>query len=258
MPCVYAPIMKLPRLCTRLRILLPAVPLTLLLASCQGPSGGPGIGAGGNRSIYGDKPGPKGFSTVIVDAGHGGKDSGAVVRGLVEKKMALDIAKRVKSDLAPSFKVVMMRTTDTFVPLDDRVTTANRFRDGVLVSIHLNDGNRRRSGPETYYWRTDSYALAKRVEQNLSAVAGGAGNAGLVRRRLRLTRNPTIPCLLVECGYLSNAREAGRISSASYRERLAGAISKAIRDQAALGDEGMGPLPKPIYAPPSKATDARS
>jgi N-acetylmuramoyl-L-alanine amidase len=223
----------------------------LLLASCAAPM------RGGNRSTYGDKPGPSGFSTVIVDAGHGGKDSGASRRGLVEKQLALDIASRLRSDLSPHFKTVMVRSSDRFVELDDRVRTANRYGDAVLVSIHLNDGSRRRAGPETYYWRTDSYGLAKRVQQNLGNTTPYHSSFGLVRRRLRLTRNPEIPCILVECGYISNASEARLLASSSYRERLAGTIASAIRTQAAVGDAGVGPLPKPIYAPPSKATDAR-
>lgn len=227
--------------------------LLLTLVSCQSPIGG------GSHSTYGDRPGPKGFTTVIVDAGHGGKDSGARSHGLEEKKLALDIARRVQKDLAGPFKVVLMRNSDYFVELDERVRVANRYGNAVLVSIHLNYGNRRRAGPETYYWRTDSYAMAKRVQQNLSRMAPyQSSNAGLVRRRLRLTRNPSIPCILVECGYLTHSGESRQLSRSQYREDLAWAISRAIRDQAHLGDAGMGPLPRPIYAPPSKATDARS
>lgn len=226
--------------------------LLLILASCQSPVGK------GKRSTYGDRPGPQGFSTVIVDAGHGGRDSGAIARSLTEKQLALDVAKRLRTELWPGFKVVLMRNSDYFVELDNRVATANMYPDAVLVSIHFNYGSRRRAGPETYYWRTDSYSLAKRVQRNLSAVAPNeSGNAGLVRRRLRLTRNPTIPCILVECGYLTNAGDARLAATSSYRERLAEAIAKAIKDQATQGDAGMGPLPRPIYAPPSKATDAR-
>jgi len=226
--------------------------LLLTLVSCQSPLGR------GQRSTYGDRPGPKGFSTVIVDAGHGGKDSGARARGLVEKQLALDVSKRLRTELWPGFKVVLMRDSDHFVELDGRVSVANRYPDAVLVSIHFNYGSRRRVGPETYYWRTDSYALAKRVQRNLSALAPyESDNAGLVRRRLRLTRNPTIPCILVECGYLTNANEARLVATSSYREKLAEAIARAIKDQARDGDAGMGPIPRPIYAPPSKAGDAR-
>lgn len=229
-----------------------ALVLLALLASCQSHPGN------GKRSTYGDRPGPQGFKTVIVDAGHGGKDSGARARGLVEKQLALDVTKRLRSELWPGFKVVLMRESDRFVELDSRVSIANRYPDAILVSIHFNYGSRRRAGPETYYWRSDSYALAKRVQRNLSAVAPyESGNAGLVRRRLRLTRNPAIPCILVECGYLTNASEARLVATSSYREKLADAIAKAIRDQSTYGDTGMGPIPRPIYAPPSRAGDAR-
>jgi N-acetylmuramoyl-L-alanine amidase len=222
------------------------------MVSCQSPSGGAG------RSTYGDRPGPKGFKTVVIDAGHGGKDSGAHVRGLMEKHLALDISKRLRAALTPGFKVVQLRSDDRFIELDERVRLASRYGDAALVSIHLNYGRRSTSGPETFYWRTDSYSLARRVQLQLSAVIPNeSGNAGLVRRRLRLTRNPTIPCILVECGYLTNAREASLLASAGYRERLAEAIARAIRDQAARGDSGMGVLPRPIYAPPSRAGDAR-
>jgi N-acetylmuramoyl-L-alanine amidase len=220
-----------------------------LLASCASPTG--------LRSVYGDRPGPKGFGTILIDAGHGGHDRGARARGLVEKDLALDIAKRLRSELSPQFRTVLLRASDRFVELDHRVAIANRHSDAVLVSIHLNYGHRRRAGPETYYWRVDSYSLARRVQQSLSTAAPYDNSAGLVRRRLRLTRNPVIPCILVECGYLTNANEASLIATASYRQRLAEAIARAIRSQAAHGDAGMGSLPRPIYAAPSKAGDAR-
>lgn len=238
-----------------LRLLLTGL-CACVLASCQSTPGPTGAGAG-KGSVYGDKPGPKGFSTVVLDAGHGGKDSGARARGLTEKTLALDIAKRVRSELR-GYRVVMVRESDHFEELDSRVHIANRHPNGVLLSIHLNYGARSRSGPETYYWRSDSYALARRIQNGLSAAAPyERGNAGLVRRRLRLTRNPTIPCVLVECGYLTNASEAGLLTSASYRQKLAAAIARAVKDQSANGDSGMGPIPRPIYAPPSRAGDAR-
>lgn len=232
---------------------LVAVIIPFLLVACSSPT--PKLS---QRSTYGDRAGPKGFSTVIVDAGHGGHDSGARARGLVEKQLALDVAKRLRSELWPGFKVVLMRDSDYFVDLDERVARSHRYGDAILVSIHFNYGSRPRSGPETYYWRSDSYALAKRVQRNLSAMAPyERGNAGLVRRRLRLTRNPALPCILVECGYLTNANEARLVATSSYREKLAEAIARAIRDQARDGDSGMGPIPSPIYAPPSRAGDAR-
>ena len=241
-------------------IRLALVAALALLASCQAPEGGGGGFLGGSgHSQYGDRAGPQGFRTVLIDPGHGGKDSGARGRipGMPEKAVALDIAKRLQAELSSSFNARLTRSVDCFIPLDGRVAIANQTQNSILVSIHLNDGPRRLNGAETYWWRSDSYSLAKRVDSSLRAVVTGNNNRGLVRRRLRLTRNPEIPGILVECGYVSNSREADLLSSASYRTKIAQAIAKGIRAQAAYGDAGVGPLPKPIYAPPSKASDAR-
>jgi basic membrane lipoprotein Med (substrate-binding protein (PBP1-ABC) superfamily) len=117
------------------------------------------------------------------------------------------------------------------------VSRANAHPEAILVSMHYNYGGTNTRGPETFYWRMDSYSLAKRIQRELSAaVPSQNGNRGLVRRRIRLTRNPEIPCVLVEGGYLSQASESRLIADAGYRQRLAKAIAKGIRDQAAYGD----------------------
>ncbi len=232
--------------------------VAVLLTNCETPPQG-GITRGSSGlNEYGNRPGPRGFNTVIVDAGHGGKDSGASSRrtGLTEKALTLDVAKRLRSELS-GFRVVMTRSSDAFVDLDDRVRLANRYPDGILVSLHFNHSTSRHAGPETYWWRVDSYTLAKRMQSHLSTVADQQNSRGLVRRRLRLTRNPMIPCILVECGYISNSREGKAISNSSYRNKLAHAIASAIREQAVYGDGNLGPLPPFIKAPPSRHGDSR-
>ena len=212
-----------------------------------------------SHDAWGHRPGARGFSTVILDAGHGGKDPGATSRttGQKEKDLALDMVERIRRELRGSVRTVLTRSSDTFVKLDDRVRAADRNNDAVLVSIHFNAGPPRVAGPEVYFWRVDSYTLGRRIQAALSRVAENHSSRGLVRRRLRLTRNPRIACVLVECGYLSNSREAKVITQAGYRTRLAKAISRAILDQRAEGDGRLGPLPKPRNEPPSKSTDRR-
>lgn len=228
---------------------LPFLALLALLPSCSNIGGG---------DYWGNKPGPQGFRTVLIDAGHGGKDSGAVSRhtGQREKDANLDLAKRLRSELSGSFRTVMVRSDDRFVDLDDRVNFANRYGDAILVSLHFNSGSSSRRGPETYWWRVDSHGLAVRCQRAMKSVAPASENAGLSRRRLRLTRNPSIPCVLLEGGYMSNSSEARQINSESHRDRLAKAVAKAIRDQAAYGDAGTGTRPSFIEAPPSSGTDA--
>lgn len=227
----------------------------LLLASC-----GSGGGAGAvsyQRDYWGHRPGPKGFTTVILDAGHGGKDPGAVSRttGDQEKDLALDTVKRVQRKLRGKVDVRLMRSGDTFVDLDERVRRASQKDGAILISIHYNAGPSGWNGPENYWWRVDSHGLATRLQRELDKASPFNGpNRGKVRRRLRLTRNPNVPSVLVECGYLSQPSEARRCADPGYRDQLASAIARAILDQQAQGDPP-GPLPRPINKPPSRPTD---
>lgn len=231
---------------------IPALGMVLFAASCMGPS---------TRDTLGHRPGPSGFRKVVIDAGHGGRDSGAISRhtGAKEKDLTLDLARRLRLQLGKSgMRTVMLRNDDRFVDLDERVRLANRHHDAVLVSLHFNSGPASIRGPECYFWRVDSHGLAVRIQRELESVSPcESGNRGLVRRRLRLTRNPEIPCLLVEGGYLSHATESRLVTSPRYRESLAAAICRAIVAQSSSGDHGTGPLPPPIDAPPSRPDDVR-
>ena len=211
------------------------------------------------HDALGHRPGARGFSTVILDAGHGGKDPGATSRitGQREKNLTLDMVERVRRELSGSVRTVLTRGSDKFAELDERVHIADRTNDAVLVSIHFNSGPSGVAGPEVYYWRVDSYTLGRRIQTALSRATENHASRGLVRRRLRLTRNPSIACVLVECGYLSHGSEAKLIAKPEYRARLAKAIASAILDQRAQGDGKLGPLPKPLHEPPSKSTDKR-
>lgn len=203
------------------------------------------------------------FSAVLLDPGHGGVDNGGMSRPLadgrlLEKDLALDTARRVARILrAAGFRVVMTRTDDRFVDLDERVGIANRLGAGaIVVSIHYNAvGDRSVRGAETFFWRADSHGLATRIERNLAAVVGGS-DRGIVRRRLRLTRNPTIPAVLAECAYLTNPREARLVAQPQVRERIARAIAEGIEEEARFGDEGIAAVPE-IWAPLSRASDVR-
>src|SRR5256886_7493131 len=87
----------------------------------------------------------KTFTTVVVDAGHGGKDNGAYRRfGGAEKIATLDVAQRLDRKLRESqLKTVMTRSSDVFIPLDERVAIENSQKNAIFVSIHFNDSRRR-------------------------------------------------------------------------------------------------------------------
>src|SRR5437763_10282645 len=175
----------------------------------------------------------KTFSTVVVDAGHGGKDSGAYRRyGLPEKVVALDVAQRLNRKLRESqLRTVMTRDSDVFIELNDRVAIENAQKNAIFVSIHFNDSRRRGvRGFETYYHSPPSFDLANGIQEKLMTIPNSK-NGGVHTANFRVLRNATCPAVLVECGYLSNRSEGSQARDWEYRELLADRIAEAVVEQ---------------------------
>jgi N-acetylmuramoyl-L-alanine amidase len=175
----------------------------------------------------------KTFNTVVVDPGHGGKDSGAYRRyGPPEKMIALDVAQRLNRKLRESqLKTVMTRSSDVFIELNDRVAIENAQKNAIFVSIHFNDSRRRRiRGFETYYHSGASFDLANGIQAKLMTIPNSA-NGGIHTANFRVLRLATCPAVLVECGYLSNRSEGNKTRDWEYRELLADRIAEAIVEQ---------------------------
>ena len=190
----------------------------LALASCT------------TSGVAGRKDTSRTFTTVVVDAGHGGKDRGAARRyGPAEKVITLDVAQRVNRKLRESqLRTVMTRSSDVFVPLDRRVAMGNAQGNSIFVSIHFNDAPRRRiHGFETYYASPYAASLARTIQQKLLTLPG-AKNRGVHTANFRVVKNAVYPSVLVECGFLSNRAEAAQARSPAYRELLADKIAEAI------------------------------
>src|SRR5213595_375798 len=209
--------MRMPRRVTRIITLA----FVALLAACS---------TVGNHGV---KNTSKTFTTVVVDAGHGGKDSGAYRRyGPPEKLVALDVAQRLEQKLRESqIKTVMTRDSDVFIPLNDRVAIENKQKNAVFVSIHFNDSRKRRAhGFETYYHSGASFDLANGIQQKLMSIPNSA-NGGVHTANFRVLRLATCPAVLVECGYLSNRSEGNQARDWEYRELLADRIAEAVVEQ---------------------------
>src|SRR3984893_9040453 len=194
--------------------------LSCLLGACAtGPTG-----AGKAKDTS------KTFGTVVVDAGHGGKDAGAYRRyGGAEKIATLDVARRLNQKLRESqLKTVMTRSSDVFISLDQRVSIENSQKNAIFVSIHFNDARRRGiHGYETYYNSAMSRDFANRIQQKLMTIPHSA-NRGVHFANFRVLRMAKYPAVLVECGFLSNRREGGSARDSEYRELLADRIAEAI------------------------------
>jgi N-acetylmuramoyl-L-alanine amidase len=170
------------------------------------------------------------FDTVVIDAGHGGHDSGArSVKGKREKELALDTARRVASLLrAAGLRVIETRTSDYFVTLDKRVAISNRQRNAIFVSIHYNWAKRAKArGIETFYYGGKSSRLAAHIQKE-TLKAYRTENRGIKYRGFYVLRNNKRPSVLCELGFISNAVDNKIVQSAATRQRLAKAIADGI------------------------------
>ena len=194
---------------------------------------------------------------VVIDAGHGGKDSGGSGHGLIEKDLTLDTARRLQKKLTKAgVPNVMLRSSDVFIDLDARVAMANRYagRDAVLVSIHFNAvSGSAPHGTETFFWHPAATALAARIQRNVTR-ATGFTDIAINRRRLRLTRNPEIPAVLVEGAYMTNASDAKKLATVATREAIAEGISRGLLELRNNGETGIRRVPE-IATPLSRPTD---
>lgn len=160
---------------------------------------------------------------VVLDAGHGGADTGAIGNGLKEKDLTLQIVKAAKSyfDKDPNFKVYYTRLTDKTLTLISRSDFANKLNADVFVSIHINSFTSTSEGTETLYnpnrpnEKNDltSYQLASIMQAKIRA-ATGFSNRGLVQRTgLSVLNHTTMPACLDEFGFITNPSEAKSMSA---------------------------------------------
>jgi N-acetylmuramoyl-L-alanine amidase len=134
-----------------------------------------------------EEEGPRTVRRIVVDAGHGGHDPGAIGRrGLREKDVTLDIARKVAKELkGEGFDVVLTRSDDRFLQLEERTALANTSRGDLFVSIHANANPRRnRSGIETYFLNVtdDRYAARLAARENGAELDGEEGSDDVLKR----------------------------------------------------------------------------
>lgn len=201
--------------------------------------------------------------TIVIDPGHGGDDPGnqnSRLR-LTEKTYTLDIAKRLERLLkAQGFRVVLTRTNDRRLDLDDRTEIARKARADLFISIHFNAFSESRvSGTETFVLTPHLQRSSPQAERDTSMVATRySGNKydhwnallgyqmhrqlvqqlkledrGLKRFRYRVLCTVDCPAVLVEAAFLSNDAEGRKVATATYRQKIAEAIAAGVKANAA-------------------------
>ncbi len=196
------------------------------------------------------------FRTVILDAGHGGKDPGATNPIGTEAKYNLILAKKLKALLeAKGYKVIMVRETDRFYTLEERVEIANKVaEEAIFISLHFNSGGKAARGIETFtlsppgvsHYESDlkaSDGIARAGNENDSAnialataihgsVLGRLGentfDRGIKRARFSVLSGVKHPAVLFEGGFMSHPHDARLIAHETYQNAVAAGILDAI------------------------------
>jgi N-acetylmuramoyl-L-alanine amidase len=176
-------------------------------------------------------PVPNGKVLVVIDPGHGGKDSGAPgLGGLLEKDVVLPISTKLATILEQNgIQVVLTRDADFFVELQGRVDIAKRVNATLFVSIHANAVDNRPdvNGLEVYYYDR-GYALADTVRQAILQNISTLKNRGTRKARFYVLRKNTMPAILVETGYMTGREDNPRLGSPEYQSRMAEGIASGI------------------------------
>ena len=202
----------------------------------------------------------KKISTIVLDPGHGGRDTGNRIGGRFfgrsEKTYTLLLAKELRDQLVKAgFTVMLTRNQDAFVELPARPDLANRKHADLFVSLHFNateSGKAEVSGPETYcitpvgaassnaqgegansgaspanIQEKPSLRLAYQVQKALVKNLG-AVDRSVRRARFAVLRDAEMPAILVESGYMTHPVEGNKIFDAAYRKQIAAALVNGI------------------------------
>lgn len=170
---------------------------------------------------------------IVLDAGHGGKDSGAVnsTLGLREKDLNLQMILKLGAKLSQrGYNVQYTRTEDNFLELMEIPRIGNSYDPDIFISIHQNSAKTSTPyGLETYYYKpsNDSQPLAKSIHTKLISQSG-AFDRGVKTAPFVVIKHSSSPAVLIEVGFISNYAEAPKLATDSYQEILTNAIADGV------------------------------
>ncbi len=174
------------------------------------------------------------YYMVVIDAGHGGEDKGAIRFGTNESELNLEVAKLVEEYLRDNkIHVTMTRSKDVFLELAQRVEISNKISPDAFVSIHHNASLKEGiKGVETHWYRDESVSLAKTVHAQIASSKNMKDwdtlDRGLCKSQFYVINHTVAPAILVEVGFISNKEELERLKNKKYQKEEAKAIADGI------------------------------
>ena len=186
---------------------------------------------------------------VMIDAGHGGKDRGAAGPVQHEKVITLQIAKKLEKALKSyGFEVIMTRSWDKDLSLDERTALCEKYKPDLFISIHCNSvDNKSVTGIETWYIGAQGGAsahgekvknekdkgnnfdpynvrIAYEIQKGMMKKFPSSSDRGVKPSRFYVLRHASCPSLLMEVGFLSNNREGKSLATAATQDKIVKAV----------------------------------
>ena len=187
--------------------------------------------------------------TVILDAGHGGEDGGAVANGITEKDINLSISNKLDEVLRLNgFRVILTRNTDKMIntegdtlrarklsDMKNRLNLFNSSENNVVISIHQNKFPvEKYQGAQVFYSinNPNSRKLALSLRENIRTLIQPYNEREIkpAGREIYLLDNAETPAVIIECGFLSNPKEAEKLSNSDYQDKLVFAFMSGFLD----------------------------
>lgn len=166
---------------------------------------------------------------VVLDAGHGGNDPGAVANGVQEKQVTKAYKDQVKRTLeAEGIDVIETRTGDEFVSLANRVNQANQAQADLFLSIHANSfADPSVGGFETHYYQSSQEATV--INREIGRLNSGNQMRGTYQSNFQVLRDTAIPAVLIEVGYLTNHADSQLVQTSQHQQEVSEAVRRAIQ-----------------------------
>ncbi len=170
--------------------------------------------------------------TIVIDAGHGGQDAGAISNGILEKDIALSISKKVKELYNGTATIILIRDSDKFLSLTDKIDKVNKIKPDLLISLHVNSSlNKKDNGLITYISEDNLEAeSSEKIANNLMAKFSKTNLKCefLSLANFKMLAKVNCSAVLVEAGYISNKKDRDYISSIKGQNDLAQSIVDLI------------------------------
>lgn len=177
---------------------------------------------------------------IVIDVGHGGKDSGTSVEDVLEKDLNLAVALLLKEKLSQhNVDVLLTRDGDYDLAtpgatrrkksdFDNRITFINDSKADLFISLHMNYlGNSRYYGAQVFYTESNE-ELAKIIQSEFVSNLKSPMDAKKLSKSIYMYKQLDIPGVLIECGFLSNEKERNLLLTTEYQEKIVNSIIKAL------------------------------